>query len=157
MEHKRPSTAQRSTDSPPQRSGGGHPIALCQHEVPGAPTHIDLFIGPAGPFGDDDRVLDGWRLPKSPLSLPPEGSMPIEPLGAHRGRYVRLPHPVTLSEGRGTVIPLAIGEAQSIERSATTWRLHAHWTDGSATTFSLSASMDGSGDQLTVHEQFQTT
>lgn len=107
-----------------------HPIALCLHEKPGAAPHLDLFLGPSVPFGEDDRVLHTWRLPRSPMDLSRSESIPIEALGLHRGRYVHLNAPVVPSSGVGSVRPLLQGQAKVTEQAGCVRDLEIRWTEG---------------------------
>ena len=149
MEQPRPSTPQGSTASPPQRSGLGHPIALCLHEVPGEDPHFDLFLAPSEPFDDQDRVLRSWRLPCSPLALQPGESVAVVPIGTHRGCYARLQAPMQPSNGQGVVTPVLSGDASCSDSAQGVSSLDVVWDDGSQTSLTLSPATEDNPAQLT--------
>ena len=151
MELTRRPTPERSTVAPLQESGDSRPVALCLHEIPGESPHLDLFLGPSGPFQEDDRVLDTWRLPSSPMDLARSERIPIEALDLHRGKYVRLDAPIVPSNGIGRVSPLLRGCSTARAKSGGVRELLISWTDGSSCHLSLTplelTRLDGSENE----------
>ena len=116
------------------------PIALCRHEIPGSPPHLDLFLGPEGPLeklGDEDRVARCWRLEADPRGLDAGNSMEIIPLALHRARYLRLAHPVRTRSIEGMVTPLWNGRCAVEEHPNDVLRLELQATDGTTARFEI--------------------
>lgn len=108
------------------------PICLCRHDIPGQSPHVDLFIGPVGPFDEEARVVRSWRLPASPMDLARNETMPAEETGFHRGLYAVLSEPVVPSNGVGVVSPLLQGHAEVRDSGDGTLAVRVAWQDGSA-------------------------
>ena len=116
------------------------PIALCRHEIPGSPPHLDLFLGPEGPLEDledEDRVARCWRLKNDPRDLGAGDSMEASPLALHRARYLRLAHPVRTRSIEGVVTPLWNGHCEVDDRTADALRVKIRWPDGTTAQFEL--------------------
>ena len=112
-------------------------ITLCRHDLPPEPPHLDLFLGPEGPAGDEDRIVRTWRLSEDPMSLEEGGSYEMTPLPLHRGRYLHLDGPVEPRSIGGTVTPLRRGNYAVEARSDEVLRVTIRWEDGSSGCFEL--------------------
>ena len=112
-------------------------IALCRHELPSGPPHIDLFVGPEGAAGDEDRVVRTWRLSADPMNLDEGGSNALIPLPLHRGRYLGLKGPVRPRSVEGTVTPLRNGQCTLLQTADRPDLLTVRWADGSGGCFEL--------------------
>lgn len=105
------------------------PAAVLRHRGAPAGDHFDVLLAVREPAGDDDRACATWRSPRDPAGLPAGTTLEIEPIPAHRARYLRLEAPVDLGMGRGTAVPVRRG----------TWtgaggrRLELRWDDGTTT------------------------
>ncbi|MDG2030193.1 MAG: hypothetical protein P8J45_04230 [Phycisphaerales bacterium] len=134
-----------SSTEEPERSGPkGRIIALCRHEQAGALPHYDLLLGPEETgFGDDEPVLESWRLARDLRELQPGAMMMIESIGLHRGLYARLEAPRELSQGRGSVSPVASGRALVSSMDGEIRELRIAWSDGTQETFELKTASDG--------------
>ena len=87
-------------------------IALLLHTLPDGSSHVDLLLAPdALERADDERAIPTWRCPTRPDRAPFQRDIPIERIGDHRARYLRLAEPCDLSDGRGRVEPLRSGIA----------------------------------------------
>ena len=112
-------------------------IALCRHELPSGPPHLDLFLGPEGPAGDEDRVVLTWRLNEDPMSLLEEEFREVTPLSMHRGKYLHLDGPVEPRSTQGTVTPLRRGHCTVEEEPDRPLLVTIRWEDGSSGCFEL--------------------
>ncbi len=144
MSTERGISPESSTEESEQPGPEGRIIALCRHEQAGFPPHYDLLLGPEETgFGDDEPVLESWRLPRDLRELHPGATMVIEPIGLHRGLYARLEAPRELSQGRGRVSPVASGRAQLSHIDGAIRALRIAWSDGNQETFELKTGSDG--------------
>ena len=110
MSPSRATTARSSTNDEP---GPHRSVALCRHESPTAPPHVDLFLGPEKTeFGDEEAVLSSWRLTSDPRDGPEGVWIEATATPPHRGLYARLSGPRSLDGNRGLVTPLASGRAR---------------------------------------------
>ncbi|MEY3027564.1 MAG: hypothetical protein RLZZ238_2461 [Planctomycetota bacterium] len=90
-------------------------VAVMLHEpAPGRaapPAHLDLFVGPVDCVDPDARVARSWRLPLGAWTSegPVAGRFAAVETPPHRAAYLSIAAPVELSDGRGSVTPLASG------------------------------------------------
>ncbi|MEE2681812.1 MAG: hypothetical protein VX641_05510 [Planctomycetota bacterium] len=112
-------------------------ITLCRHDLPSAPPHLDLFLGPEGPAGEDDQVVRTWRLDEDPMSMPDGAVQSITPLRLHRARYLQLEEPAEPRSTEGLVTPLRRGSCHIEHDSDGVLRLRIRWSDGSQGRFQL--------------------
>ena len=114
-------------------------IALLLHTLPDGTSHVDLLLAPdARVRADDERAIPTWRCPTRPDRAPPKSELPIERIGDHRARYLRLAEPCDLSDGRGRVEPLRSGTA-----SEEAGILRVSWSDGGESRWHLSLALAG--------------
>ena len=111
-------------------------ITLCRHDLPSAPSHLDLFLGPEGPVNEEEAVVRTWRLNQDPMSMKEGASQPLTPLPLHRGRYLHLEGPVEPRSTDGLVTPLRRGSCL-IEESEQALRFTIRWDDGSQGRFEM--------------------
>ena len=112
-------------------------ISLCRHDLPSEPPHLDLFLGPEGPAGEDEPVVRTWRLNEDPMSMNEGDAQALVPLHLHRGRYLGLVEPVEPRSTAGWVTPLRRGECNVEEDGDRVLRLTVRWEDGSTGRFEL--------------------
>lgn len=105
------------------------PAAVIRHEGAPAGDHFDVLLAVRTPSGDDDRACATWRAAHDPAALPPGSMLAVEPIPAHRARYLRLDAPEALSGGRGTAVPVRHGSWRTGRDGA----LEFSWDDGTRT------------------------
>ena len=134
-----PDSSTTSSESTPRL------VALCHHEPPGEPPHLDFFLGPENPdFGDEDPVLSSWRLPTDPRTWEIGGGTAVTSTFSHRGLYARLSAPRMLDGNRGLVTPVTSGQAVVRDGDdGTGLILEVEWADGPAQVFELRSNADG--------------
>ncbi|MBX3356239.1 MAG: hypothetical protein KF724_11155 [Phycisphaeraceae bacterium] len=103
------------------------PSALLRHDVPGIGSHFDLLLGLEAHPAPGDPCAMAWRSTVNLHDLAPGECVELTPILRHRGLYLELTEPIELSEGRGTVHPIAHGRWHAgAERDAhLLWRPHA--------------------------------
>lgn len=101
------------------------PLAVIEHDAPGG-RHFDLLRAVREPAGPEDRPCATWRCSADPSTLAPGHGCGTERIDDHRAAYLSLPGPRTLSDGRGTVHPVAVGRWRSAEDGA----FEVEWADG---------------------------
>lgn len=117
----------------PSSAGGPARVAIGLHDgARNAGPHLDFFVGPEEPVGDDERVVWSWRLPIEAFEagrIVP-GSYAAEASDPHRALYLRLAEPRELGPDRGRFTPLLRANARvrldgvlSLETKS--WRLRA--------------------------------
>ena len=143
MRPERGTTPDSSTAGTGEEGSPSRVIALCHHARTEADVHYDLFLGPEGPFEAEERILEAWRLEVDPRLLNTGDSLPLTPIGRHRGLYARLPCARTLDRGRGRVTPMATGSAVVSGEPGGHRILNVVWNDGAQECYRIESTETG--------------
>jgi hypothetical protein len=108
---------------------GALPAAVLRHLGAPGGDHFDLLLATRPPTGDDDRACATWRIQRDPYSVGEGEAVAVEPIDAHRARYLFLAGPVDLGAGRGSAVPVRRGSWRGTDGH----RVELLWEDGTST------------------------
>lgn len=105
------------------------PAAVLRHQGAPGGDHFDLLLATRTPNGEDDRACATWRAAHDPATLDSGAAVTVEPIAAHRARYLALDAPVDLGAGRGMAVPVRRGRWRGTDGR----RVELLWEDGTST------------------------
>ena len=108
---------------------GPMPAAVLLHRGAPGGDHFDVLLAVRMPTGEHDRACATWRAESDPAGLVAGDAVVVEPIPAHRARYLSLPGPADLGAGRGTAVPVRRGSWRGTDGL----RVEFLWDDGAST------------------------